>query len=186
MTYLVLKETGFSKTSVLGMGLTLDCARLANLISEELNVNVKNIEPCIIGSHGEKMVPLSRYTKVKGAFLDKQLKPERINEIFERTVQRGAKIVSLLGSGSAYFAPAATICELVAAIWRNEKRVLPVSIYLDGQYGLKDLCIGLPCILGKDGVEKVIELELNKEERAALLESAESIKKQISVLSTLL
>ncbi|KPK43048.1 MAG: hypothetical protein AMJ78_00355 [Omnitrophica WOR_2 bacterium SM23_29] len=183
MTYLVLKETGLPSHSVLGMGLTLDCARLANLIAEDLNVDVTEIEPCIIGSHGEAMLPLSRYIKVKGAPLDKHLKPERINKLFQRTVRRGAEIVALLGSGSAYFAPSAAICELTEVIAKDEKRTLPVSAYLNGEYGLKDLCIGLPCCLGRKGIERIIELELNEEEKSAFIKSAESIKKQISSLS---
>ena len=182
MTYLVIKETNFPAHRVLGMGLTLDNARLANLIAQALNVAVTEIEPCIIGSHGEGMLPLSRYTKIKGSPLDKYLKPEAINELFRKTVQRGAEIVSFFGSGSAYFAPSAAISELTRVIARDEKRILPVSVYLNGEYGLKDLCIGLPCSLGRDGIEKIIELELNDQEKIAFLKSAESIKKQITAV----
>lgn len=182
MTYLVLKETGLPAHRVLGMGLTLDRARLGNLIAEALNVSITEIEPCIIGSHGEGMLPLTRFTKVKGLPIDTHLEPEKINEIFCRTVQRGAEIVSQLGNGSAYFAPSAAISELAAVIIRNEKRTLPVSVYLNGEYGLKELCIGLPCCLGKEGIERIIELELNEKEKLAFLKSAESIKKQISLI----
>jgi len=183
ITYCVIKETGLPAHRVLGMGLTLDGARLANLISEALNTPVTEIEPCVIGSHGEAMLPLSRYTKVKGSPLDRHLKPGEISKLFQRTVQRGAEIVSFLGSGSAYFAPSAAITELVKVIAGDEKRVLPVSVYLNGEYGLRDVCIGLPCCLGRAGIEKIIELELNDKERGAFLESAESIKKQISAIS---
>ena len=180
MTYLVIKEAALSAHRVLGMGLTLDRARLANLIAERLKMDVKEIEPCVIGSHGEGMLPLSRYTKIKKSPLENYLKPEEINELFQRTVRRGAEIVSQLNNGSAYFAPSAAISELVEVIARDKKGLFPVSTYLNGEYGLKDLCIGLPCCLGRDGVEKITELELTADEKQAFLKSAESIKKQIS------
>lgn len=183
MTYLALKETDLPPSRILGMGLSLDTSRLANLITEELNVKVEEIEPCIIGSHGKGMLPLSRHTKVKGLPLEGQLDKEKINQLFERTVNRGAEIISQLGSGSAYFAPSAAIAELVKVIAGDEKRILPVSVYLNGEYELRDLCIGLPCRLGKKGIEEVIELELNEEEKAAFLKSAESVKQQISAIS---
>ncbi len=182
MTYCVLEETAFPGHRVLGMGLTLDRSRLANLIAETLNIAVGEIEPCIIGSHGKKMLPLSRYTKVKGFPLDKYLEPERIKVIFQRTIRRGGEIVSSLGSGSAYFAPSAAISELVRTIIHDEKSILPVSVYLNGEYGLEKLCIGLPCRLGKNGIEEIINLDLNKEERDFFLESAESVKEQISLV----
>ncbi|MGD9014709.1 MAG: malate dehydrogenase [Candidatus Omnitrophota bacterium] len=183
MTYCVIKETQLPERRIFGMGLTLDRSRLANLIAEELNIPVSEIEPCVIGSHGEAMLPLSGYTKVKGSALDKQLEPEVIGRIFQKTVKRGAEIVSYLGSGSAYFAPSTAIVELAKAIIDDKQRILPVSVYLKGEYGLKDICIGLPCCLGKNGVERVVELELNTKEREAFLESAESIKKQISAIN---
>ena len=180
MTYLVIKETSLPTHCVFGMGLTLDRARLANLIAERLDVDVTEIEPCVIGSHGEGMLPLSRYTKVKGSSLETRMKPEEINEIFQKTIHRGAEIVSQFNSGSAYFAPSTAIAELTQVIARDESRSLPVSVYLDGQYGLHDLCIGLPCLLEKTGIKNIIELELNDKEKAEFLKSAESIKKQIS------
>ena len=179
MTYLVIKQTGLPARRVLGMGLTLDRARLANLIAEALNVAVTEIEPCVIGSHGAGMLPLSRYTKVKGMPLDNYLQPKEINELFQKTVQRGAEIVSYLGSGSAYFAPSAAIFEIAKAVSNNENCVLPVSAYLCGEYGIDHLCIGTPCRLGKEGIEEIIELELNQEEKITFLKSAEAIKKQI-------
>ena len=182
MTYLVIEETHFTPRQVLGMGLTLDSARLANLIAEKINVDISQIEPCVIGSHGEEMLPLSRYTKVKGLPLDRYLKQEEINELFRRTVGRGAEIVAQSGSGSSYFAPSTAISELIKVIVRDERRTLPVSAYLNGEYGLKDLCIGLPCCLGKYGIENVVELELNEDEKSSFLKSAESIRKQISAI----
>ncbi len=184
MTYLVIQETALSTHRVLGMGLTLDTARLANLIAERLNIEVTEIEPCIIGSHGEGMLPLSRHTKVKGAALDTYLKPEEISELFGKTVQRGAEIVSHLGTGSAYFAPSMAISDLTRAIAQDEKRVLPVSVYVNGEYGLEDICIGLPCCIGRKGIERIIQLELNDQENKALLKSAESIKKQKTLCLT--
>ncbi len=181
MTSLVIKETSLPRQRVLGMGLTLDQARLANLIAEKLDIPVTDIEPCVIGAHGEGMIPLRRYTKVKGKALDSCLEPEKISKLFQRTVKRGAEIVSL-GSGSAYFAPSAAISELVRVIAGDEKRILPVSVYLNGEYGVNGLCIGLPCCLGRGGIEKIIELELNVQEKTAFLKSAESIKKQISAI----
>ncbi len=180
ITYLVLKETSLSSSRVFGMGLTLDSSRLANLISEAIDVSVSEIEPCIIGSHGKEMLPLGRHTKVKGLPLDNYLNPEEIKQLFDKTVQRGAQIVSFLGSGSAYFAPSAAIVELIKSVVLDQKRVLPVSVSVDGHYGLKDICIGLPCCIGREGVESIIELELNEEEKADLIKSAESIKKQIN------
>jgi len=182
MTYTVIKETNFSAERVLGMGLTLDQSRLANLIAQTLGISVTDVQPCIIGSHGEGMLPLSRYTKIQGRSLDSCLKPDEIKELFQRTVKRGAEIVSVLGNGSAYFAPSAAISELVKTIIRDEKRNLPVSVYLNGEYGLRDLCIGLPCCLGKKGIEKIIKLELDTQEKEALIKSADSIRKQISLL----
>ncbi len=183
MTHLVLKETQLPANLVLGMGLTLDIARLANLIAENLNVSVTEIEPFIIGSHGEKMLPLSRYTKVKGLSLNTYLMPQEISALFQKTLARGALIVSKLGNGSAYFAPSSAICELTKAIAMDEKRILPVSVYLNGEYDLTDLCIGLPCCLGKNGIERIIELELDTQESKAFLKSAASIKEQITAIN---
>ena len=183
MTYLALKETGFNKTRVLGMGLTLDSSRLANQIAEELKVPINEIEPCIIGSHGENMLPLARYTKVKSVFLDKRLTKDKIEGLFNRTVKRGAEIVSLFGKGSAYYAPSAAITQLAQVIAQNKKSVLPVSAYLEGEYGLSDVCVGIPCKLGRNGIENIVKLDLNAEERTLLSESAKSIKKQIATLN---
>lgn len=183
MTYLALKETVFPPSRILGMGLSLDASRLSNLIAEELNVGIEKIEPCVIGSHGRGMLPLSRLTKVNGTPLDLLLDKKKIKEFVQKTVGRGAEIVAQLGSGSAYFAPSSAIAELVKAIAGDEKRILPVSVYLNGEYGLKDLCIGLPCRLGRKGVEKVIELALSEEEKVAFLDAAESVRKQISAIS---
>lgn len=176
MTYLVLKETGFKPQKVLGMGVSLDAARFANIIAQEINLPCTDIDACVIGGHGEGMLPLARFTKIKGVSLDEFADDKKIDLMINKTVKRGAEIVSLLGSGSAYFAPSAAISAIVKAIIKDEKRTLGVCVYLDGEYNLKDICIGVPCRLGKNGIEKIIELDLNKEESEALKKSAASIR----------
>lgn len=179
MTYFVLKTTGFKPQKVFGMGPSLDAARFTNLISKELNIPNTDIETCVIGSHGEGMLPLPKFTTVKGRALNEILAKEKIEDLAKKTIARGAEIVSLLGSGSAYFAPSAAISELVRVIVKDEKRTIGVSAYLNGEYGLKDICIGVPCVLGKQGIEKIIELELNQEEKAEFTKSAESIRQNL-------
>ncbi|MCM8800741.1 MAG: malate dehydrogenase [Candidatus Omnitrophica bacterium] len=182
MTYLVLKITGFNPKRILGMGIGLDTARFINLISKKLNVSVLDIEACVIGNHGEAMLPLSRFTNIKGIPLEEFLEEKDIEELVKKTVERGKEIVQRLGTGSAYFAPSLAITSLVKAIVKDEKRILGVSAYLDGQYGLKDICIGVPCRIGKEGIEEIIQLELNRKERESFLKSAESIRTQIKSL----
>jgi malate dehydrogenase len=183
MTYFVLKTTGFKPNKVFGMGLTLDASRLANLISKELNIPNTDIEATVIGSHGEGMLPLPRFTKIKGVALDEFADEKKIEALAQKTIGRGAEIVSLLGSGSAYFAPSTAAAEIVRVIAKDEKRTLGVSAYLNGEYGIKGVCIGVPCRLGKSGIEQIIELELNKEEKEVLLKSADALKSQYASLS---
>ncbi len=178
MTRLAQQVTGFPVNKVFGMGVTLDASRFANLISKELNVPVNEIEACVIGSHGEGMLPLPRFTKVRGEALDQLINKDKARELTAKTVDRGKEIVSLLGSGSAYFAPSAAIAEIVNSIVKANSRVLGVSAYLNGEYGIKDVCIGLPCRLGKNGIEKIIELALNQEELQALQACASKLKEQ--------
>lgn len=176
MAYFVLKTTGFKPHKVFGMGVTLDGARFANIISKSLKVKNTDVKPTVIGSHGETMLPLARFTYVKAQRLTEAVEDKKVNELIERTKKRGQEIISLLGSGSAYFAPSAAIAELVRAIVKDEKSVLGVSAYLNGEYGVKDICIGVPCVLGKNGIEQIVELELNNEEKEAFLKSADSIR----------
>ena len=178
LTQFAVKTTGFNPKKVFGMGITLDAGRFANLISKELKIPHTDISACVIGSHGEGMLPLSRFTTVKGITLDEFLDEKRIHELTHRTIERGAQILSLLGSGSAFFAPSAAIAEIVRVVVKDQKRTLGVSAYLNGEYGIKDICIGVPCRLGKDGIEQIIELDLNKEEKALLLASATALKEQ--------
>jgi len=182
MAYYALKITGFEPSRVLGMGPSLDAARFVNLIAGELNVPVTDIEPCVIGPHGEGMLPLARFTKIKGVSLDEFLDDKKIEALVNRTIGRGLEIVSLLGSGSAYFAPSAAIAKIARVIAKDEKRAIGVSAYINGEYGIKDLYMGVPARLGREGIEDIIELELSKEEKEKLLASAESLRKLIPQL----
>ncbi len=137
----------------------------------------------MIGSHGEGMLPLSRFTNIKGVALDGFLDDEKIDSLVKRTVSRGAQIVSLLGNGSAYFAPSAAVTALIKTIAKDEKRIVGVSAYLNGEYGISDVCIGVPCRLGRQGIEKIIELELNKKEKETFVKSAAKLKEQFSYLA---
>jgi malate dehydrogenase len=181
LTYLFLKWTGFSRTRVFGMGISLDAARFANLISEELNISICGIEPVVIGIHGQGMMPLFRFTRINGKSLNEVTDSDTLDRLLKKTIDRGAQIVSLLGKGSAYFAPSAAIKAMVEIILKDEKSIVGLSAYLDGEYGLQGVCMGIPCILGRNGIEKIIELDLNQQERQALLKSACVLKQQYSV-----
>ncbi|MBU0709675.1 MAG: malate dehydrogenase [Candidatus Omnitrophica bacterium] len=182
MTYFALTLTGFKSGKVIGMGASLDAARFANLISKELNIPFSDIETSVIGSHGQGMIPLTRFTTIKGVSLEEYSDDKKTHALVDKTIGRGAEIVSLLGSGSAYFAPSAAITALVKCIVKNEKRTIGVCTYLDGEYGINDLCIGVPCRIGREGIEKIIELELNKTELETLKKSAEAVRKSIELL----
>ena len=175
MTLYALKITGFKPERLFGMGISLDTARFANLIAAELNLPVTDIEALVIGAHGEAMLPLPGFSKIKGVALDEFLNEEKINSLVSRTGARGAEIVANLGTGSAFFAPSAAIAGIVKAIVKDEKRTLGLCAYLDGQYGIKDSCIGVPCRLGKNGIEQIIELNLLAEEKARLIKSAQLV-----------
>lgn len=183
MTYLAAEATGFEKKRVFGMGVSLDGARFANLIHNELQAPVSHIEAVVIGSHGQTMVPAPHMTKVSGARLERLVDKKILGHLVKSTVERGASIVAHLGSGSAYFGPAAAATCLIRAIVKDEKRIIGACAYLNGEYGIKGLYIGVPARIGKDGVEGIIELELNAEERSAFLASAESIRQQIGHFS---
>ena len=179
MTYLALRITGFKPHKVFGMGISLDTARFTNLISQELNIPNTDIEAVVIGSHGEGMLPLPRFTNIKGVALDEFLDDKKIEALVKKTVERGRQIVSLLGgSGSACFAPSAAIASIVKIIAKDEKRTLGVCAYLNGEYGVKDVCLGVPCRLGREGIEQIIELDLNRQEKDAFIESVNALKKQ--------
>ena len=176
MTYLVLKTTGFKHNKIIGMGVSLDTSRFANIISKELNINVSDIKAIVIGSHGESMLPLPRHSYIKDANLKDMLDTQKQEYLLKKTINRGAEIVSNLGTGSAFFAPSAAIAEIVNAICKDQNAIIPACAYLNGEYGIKDISIGVPCCIGKDGIEKIVELKLDQEEKEKLNKSAESIR----------
>ncbi|MCU0651998.1 MAG: malate dehydrogenase [Candidatus Omnitrophica bacterium] len=178
MTYFVSKTLGFKKNRVFGMGSSLDASRFANLIAQELKIPVTDIEPMVIGIHGEGMLPLARFSNIKGVVLDEFLSEDKIKVLIDRTVQRGAEIVALFGSGSAYVAPSAAIADIVKAIAKNELRTITVSACLNGEYGIKDASLGVPCRLGRNGIEQIVELDLSREEKEILFRSADNLKSQ--------
>ncbi|WP_033828209.1 malate dehydrogenase [Bacillus andreraoultii] len=182
MTYTVFKESGFPKNRVIGQSGVLDTARFRTFIAQELNVSVKDVTGFVLGGHGDDMVPLVRYSYAGGIPLEKLLPKERLDEIVARTRTGGGEIVNLLGNGSAYYAPAASLTQMVEAIIKDQRRILPAIAYLEGEYGFDGIYLGVPTILGANGIEKVIELDLTEEEKAALNKSAESVKNVLSVL----
>ena len=183
MTYTVYKESGFPKNRVIGQSGVLDTARFRTFIAEELNISVKDITGFVLGGHGDDMVPLVRYSYAGGIPLETLISADRLQAIVDRTRKGGAEIVNLLGNGSAYYAPAASLVEMAEAILKDQRRILPSIAYLDGEYGFEDLYLGVPTILGTNGIEKIIELELTEEEKAALAKSADSVKKVMNVLA---
>ncbi|ASA97697.1 MULTISPECIES: malate dehydrogenase [Anoxybacillus] len=182
MTYTVFKESGFPKNRVIGQSGVLDTARFRTFVAQELNLSVKDITGFVLGGHGDDMVPLVRYSYAGGIPLETLISKERLDAIVERTRKGGGEIVNLLGNGSAYYAPAASLAEMVEAIVKDQRRVLPAIAYLEGEYGYEGIYLGVPTILGGNGIEKVIELELTEEEKAALAKSVESVKNVMKVL----
>jgi malate dehydrogenase len=182
MTYLAVKRSGLPKEGVIGMAGILDTARFKAFISMELGVSVEDIQALLLGGHGDEMVPLPRYTTVSGIPLSQLLPKEKIDRLVDRTRKGGGEIVNLLKTGSAYYAPGAAAIQMVEAILKDKKRILPCCVYLDGEYGLKDICFGVPIKLGAKGMESIIELDLTSEEKALLAKSAESVKKSIREL----
>jgi len=175
MTFYALKITGFKPGKLFGMGISLDTARFVNLIAQELNLPATDIEALVIGAHGEGMLPLPALAKVKGVGLDEFISDDKIESLVSRTVSRGAEIVANLGTGSAFFAPSAAIAAIVKTIVKDEKRTIGLCSYLNGEYGIKDSCIGVPCRLGKNGVEQVIQLDITPEEKSRLIKSAQLV-----------
>ncbi|HEY4682466.1 MAG TPA: malate dehydrogenase [Candidatus Acidoferrales bacterium] len=176
------KISGFSKNRVLGMAGVLDTARFRAFIAMELNVSVENIFAFVLGGHGDDMVPLVRYTNVAGIPLAELLPKEKIDAIVERTRKGGGEIVSLLKTGSAYYAPGAAVAEMVESILKDKKKILPCSVYLEGEYGIQGVFVGVPVKLGARGVEQIIEIKLTPEEDAALKKSAAGVKELVEVM----
>ncbi|WP_309089558.1 malate dehydrogenase [Domibacillus sp.] len=183
MTYTVLKESGFPKSRVIGQSGVLDTARFRTFVAQELKISVKDITGFVLGGHGDDMVPLVRYSYAGGIPLETLIPKDRLDAIVERTRKGGGEIVQLLGNGSAYYAPAASLVEMTEAILKDQRRILPAIAYLEGEYGYNDIYLGVPTILGGNGIEKIIELELTAEEQAGLDRSAEAVRSVMSVLS---
>ena len=182
MTYTVFKESGFPKNRVIGQSGVLDTARFRTFVAQELNLSVKDITGFVLGGHGDDMVPLVRYSYAGGIPLETLIPKDRIEAIVERTRKGGGEIVNLLGNGSAYYAPAASLVEMCEAILKDQRRVLPSIAYLEGEFGYEGIYLGVPTILGANGIEKVIELELTAEEKTALDKSVESVQAVMKVL----
>jgi malate dehydrogenase len=166
----------------MGMAGVLDTARFRAFVAMELNVSVESIFAFVLGGHGDDMVPLARYTNVAGIPLTELLPKERIDAIVERTRKGGGEIVSLLKTGSAYYAPGAAVTEMVESILKDKKKVLPCSVYLEGEYGISGVFVGVPVKLGARGVEQIIEVKLTPEEEAALKKSAAGVKELVGVM----
>ena len=181
MVYLALKVSGLPRERLFGQAGVLDSARFRTFIARELDVSVENVQASVLGGHGDEMVPLVRYSTVAGVPIGELLLPERINAIVERTRKGGGEIVELLKT-SAYYAPGAAVAKMVEAILKDKKLILPASAYLQGEYGLKDICFGVPVKLGAKGIEQILEYKLNADERAMFDKSVNLIRGTMSAL----
>ncbi|HYQ88954.1 MAG TPA: malate dehydrogenase [Candidatus Binatia bacterium] len=182
MTYLMYRVTGFPRERVIGMAGVLDSARFRSFLAMEIGASVEDIQAMVLGGHGDTMVPILSNATVSGVPVSKFIKKERLAEIVQRTRDGGAEIVKLLQTGSAFYAPASSAVQMAEAILKDKKRLLPVCAHLEGEYGFRDLYLGVPAILGSRGLEKIVELDLTADEKAALAKSAEDVKKGIADL----
>ncbi len=180
MTYVALKKTGLPRNRVIGMAGVLDSARFRSFVAMELDVSVQDVTAFVLGGHGDSMVPLARYSTVAGIPLPELIPAARLEQILQRTRDGGIEIVNFLKTGSAYYAPGSSAAQMVESIVRNKKRVLPCSVWLEGEYGLNDTVVGVPVKLGKNGVEKIIEIKLTDSEAAALKKSSDEVKENIA------
>jgi malate dehydrogenase len=185
MALVAMKELGFPRERVIGMAGVLDGARFRSFIAEELKVSVKDVQAFVLGGHGDTMVPMPRHCSVGGVPLTEMLSKDRLEALLTRTRNGGAEIVGLLKTGSAYYAPSASAVQMAEAILKDQKRVLPCAAYLQGEYGFKDMFIGVLCKLGGAGLEKVIEVQLNETERAGLENSAKAVRELTEALAKL-
>jgi malate dehydrogenase len=183
ISYIVYKTTGFAPNKVFGMGGVLDSARYRTFIAMELGVSFEDVSAFVLGGHGDDMVPLVRYTYAGGIPIEKLMPADRIAAIIDRTRKGGAEIVSHLKTGSAYYAPASSAIQMAEAILKDKKRILPVAAYLQGEYGESDIFAGVPAIIGGDGVEQIIKVDLTEEEQAALNKSFQSVRKVLSTVN---
>ena len=182
MAQTAYKVSGFSKNRVIGMAGVLDSARMSTFVAMELKVSVENVHSFVLGGHGDTMVPLPRYSTVAGIPLPDLMPPERIDAIVDRTRKGGAEIVNLLKTGSAYYAPSASAVEMVEAILKDKKKILPCGAYLEGEYGIQGHFLGVPVKLGERGIEEIIEIKLTDAEKAELQKSADAVKELIEVI----
>jgi malate dehydrogenase len=175
-------QAKFPRERVIGMAGVLDSARFRTFIALELNVSVENVTAFVLGGHGDTMVPLPRYSTVAGIPITELIAPDRLESLVQRTRDGGAEIVKHLKTGSAYYAPSAAAVEMVEAILKDKKKILPCAAYLQGEYGIHGLYVGVPCKLGAKGLEQIIEIKLTAEEQAALQRSADSVKELCTVI----
>jgi len=182
MCHVAMEESGFPKQRVIGMAGVLDAARFRAFLSMELNVSVENIQALVMGGHGDTMVPLPRFSTVAGVPITELISPERIEELVKRTRNGGAEIVGLLKTGSAYYAPASAAVEMAESILKDKKKILPCAAYLEGEYGISKLFVGVPVVLGLRGIEQIIELKLFAEEQQLLHKSAMAVQELVDAM----
>jgi malate dehydrogenase len=182
MCHVAMEESGFPKQRVIGMAGVLDAARFRAFLSMELNVSVENIQALVLGGHGDTMVPLPRFSTVAGVPITELISPERIEELVKRTRNGGAEIVGLLKTGSAYYAPASAAVEMAESILKDKKKILPCAAYLEGEYGISKLFVGVPVVLGLRGIEQIIELKLFAEEQQLLHKSAMAVQELVDAM----
>jgi malate dehydrogenase len=185
MAQVALEVSGFPRERVIGMAGVLDTARYRSFIALELDVSIEDVQALVLGGHGDTMVPLASYTSVSGIPLTQLLAQDRIDALVERTRKGGGEIVAHLKTGSAYYAPAAAAVQMAEAIVKDKRRILPCAAWLQGEYGMKGLFLGVPCLLGAGGMERIIEVELDAEEKAALEASAEAVRSTVAALKAL-
>ena len=182
MAQIIFSKTKLPRNKVIGMAGCLDSTRMRTFISMELGISVENIHAFVLGGHGDTMVPLPRYATVSGVPITELMSEEQINRISDRTRKGGGEIVKLLGTGSAFYAPAASVCEMVEAILLDKKKILPCCVHLEGEFGIDGLFVGVPCILGAGGMEKVWEINLTDSEQAELNASAAAVQELVDIL----
>ena len=185
MAQVSMEASGFPRERVIGMAGVLDTARYRSFIALELDVSIEDIQALVLGGHGDTMVPLASYTSVSGIPLSQFLEQDRIDALVERTRKGGGEIVSYLKTGSAYYAPAAAAVQMAEAIVKDKRRILPCAAWLQGEYGFNDLYLGVPCMLGANGLERIVEVELEDSERSALETSAEHVKSTVESLKAM-
>ena len=183
MAQVVYRVSGLSRERVIGMAGVLDSARMRAFIAQELNVSVENTHAFVLGGHGDTMVPLPRYSTVAGIPITELMDADRVDAIVKRTAQGGAEIVKLLGTGSAYYAPGSAIVEMVEAVLKDKKKILPCSVFLQGEYGIHDVFVGVPVKLGERGFEEIVQITLTPEEDAALKRSAAAVRELVQVIN---